>query len=433
MRDALLILPGGPRARIAPRLALLLSLFLGACDHLTPGAPDEAQELAGLIDGLSGPQRALHLKGDEEFARVFSVGDGLGPVFVAASCESCHVGDGKGHPLFLITRFGRSGGGAGSAGFDPMFEHGGPQLQDRAIPGYVAERLPTGATGVAGFMAPAVSGLGFLDAVDDSTLLRLADAADADADGISGRVQLLAPSDLHAAVVAHEALGGRSAGRGTVVGGRYIGRFGKKAQAVNLLQQVVGAYHQDMGITTDLIPTEIINPQVGAQATDAAPEPEVASGVVEAVTFYMKTLKVPPRRGATDADVVTGEQLFRASQCAQCHLPDLTTGESSIEALSRKVFHPFTDLLLHDMGPDLDDGYTEGSASTSEWRTAPLWGLGLAASFQGGTPRLLHDGRATSVEEAISYHGGEGAASRTWFNALAPDQRRQLLAYLRSL
>ncbi len=414
-------------------VGVALALLLAGCDQLTPSAPDVSQELAGLVDGLSRPQRALHLQGDAEFARVFSPSDGLGPVFVAASCESCHVGDGKGHPLFRITRFGREGTGSSGPVFDPMSSDGGPQLQDRAIQGYIAEKIPSTSTGIAGFIAPAVSGLGFLDAVDDTTLMKLADPNDANSDGISGRLQLLEPTELHAAVIAQEVLSGAGSARGTLVGGRHIGRFGKKAQAINLLQQVVGAYHQDMGITTDLIPIEIYNPQVGAQARDAVPEPEVTSPVVDAVVFYMKTLKVPPRRNAQGADVVAGEQLFRASQCAQCHLPDLTTGESPIAALSRKLFHPFTDLLLHDMGPDLNDGYTEGSATNAEWRTAPLWGLGLAAGAQGGTARLLHDGRATSIEQAISFHGGEGAASRTWFNALTPEQRRQLLAYLRSL
>jgi CxxC motif-containing protein (DUF1111 family) len=409
---------------------LLVALAAAGCDALMPGAPDPDRELVGIVDGLSGPQRAAHVAGDREFARVFSARDGLGPVFVAPSCESCHAGDGKGHPLFVITRFGRMLPG----GFDPMRAAGGPQLQDRAVLGYLAERVPGGASGVARFLAPAVTGLGYLEAVDDTTLLNLADETDADGDGISGRVQLVDPSDLLARVVSLEGVaaeGGPT--RGMLVGGRYIGRFGKKALSVNLLHQVVTAYHQDMGITSDLIPDEIFNPQVGPFTGDQVPEPEVSAAVVNAVTFYIKTLRAPPRRNAQDPDVLAGEQLFLASDCAKCHVPALTTGRSPLAVFDRVTFYPYTDLLLHDMGPELDDGYTEGRATTSEWRTAPLWGLGLAGRTQGGTPRLLHDGRATSIEEAISYHGGEAAASRTWFNALGATARRQFLAFLNSL
>ena len=417
-----------------PRLRATLLILAGAgtlaCDALMPGAPDPAEELVGAIDGLSGPQRAMHAIGDREFARVFGTADGLGPVFVAPSCESCHAGDGKGHPVFNITRFGRMVSGS----FDPMRASGGPQLQDRAILGYVAERLPAGVTGVSRFTAPSVTGLGFLEAVDDSTLQRLADPSDANADGISGRLQLMDASDLVARVIAMESAAATGVPtRGTSIGGQYIGRFGKKAQSVNLVQQVAGAYHQDMGVTSDLIPDEIFNPHVGAFTGDLVPEPEVSAAVVNAVTFYIKTLRVPPRRHLTQPDVIAGEQLFVAGGCAACHLPALTTGASHLAVLDRVTFHPFTDLLLHDMGPELDDGYTEGRATTSEWRTAPLWGLGLAASLQGGTPRLLHDGRATSIPQAISFHGGEAAASRTWFNSRSVDDRRRLLAYLNSL
>lgn len=395
-----------------------------------PGAPDPDHELAGAINDMSGPQRAMHAVGDREFARMFAAADGLGPVFVAASCESCHAGDGKGHPVFNITRFGRMVRGQ----FDPMRAAGGPQLQNRAVLGYLAESVPGAATGVARLTAPAVTGLGFLEVVDDSTLLRLQDPHDLDGDGISGRVQLVDANDLLARVVSLQALADDdSPTRGTLVDGQYIGRFGKKALAVNLLQQVATAYHQDMGLTSDIIPDEIFNPQVGAFSGDAAPEPEVPASVLNAVTFYIKTLRVPPRRNATHPDVLAGEQLFATSQCATCHRTTLTTGASHMAVLDRKIFHPFTDLLLHDMGPELDDGYTEGRATTAEWRTAPLWGLGLASAQQGGTPHLLHDGRATSVTQAIAFHGGEAAASRTWFNALSSELKRQLLAYLNSL
>lgn len=412
-------------------LAAAFAVGLAACDSVMPGAPAEEDVLAGTVPGLTGPQVAMHAAGDAEFARTFSAAEGLGPVFVAASCESCHVGDGKGHPVFNITRFGRML--AGDV-FDGMRAAGGPQLQDRAVLGYAAERLPNAATAYTRLTAPAVTGLGYLEAVDDTTLINLADPDDLDGDGISGRLQLVDSTDLLASVVAFEAVAQDGPPtRGTLVNGQYIGRFGKKALSVNLLHQVATAYHQDMGITSDLIPDEIFNPAVGAFTGDAAPEPEVGSSAVNAVTFYIKTLKAPPRRNAADPDVAAGELLFDNGPCASCHLPQMTTGASSIAALDRVTFRPYTDLLLHDMGPALDDGYTEGRALTREWRTAPLWGLGLAASAQGGSMHLMHDGRAKSIEAAIQLHGGEASVSRAWFDGLTDAQRRQVLAYLKSL
>jgi CxxC motif-containing protein (DUF1111 family) len=188
-----------------------------------------------------------------------------------------------------------------------------------------------------------------------------------------------------------------------------------------------------MGITSDLIPDEIFNPVVGPFTGDGTPEPEVSAAVVNAVVFYVKTLKAPPRRNASNIDVLAGETLFNNGPCASCHVPQLMTGDSPIPALHRVAFKPYTDLLLHDMGVDLDDGYTEGRATTSEWRTAPLWGIGLAAQVQGGQMYLLHDGRAKTIQEAVGFHGGEAAASRAWFNALSVTQRAQLIAFVMSL
>jgi CxxC motif-containing protein (DUF1111 family) len=409
---------------------LLLLATVAGCDLLTPGAPAEEDVLDGTIAGMTASQVRQHLAGDEEFARRFSVSDGLGPVFVATSCEQCHVGDGKGHPAFNLTRFGR----AASAGFDPMVEDGGPQLQHRSIPGYPAETLPEGVTGVSAFTPPAVTGLGFLDAVDDATLIALADPSDADGDGVSGRLQLHEPSELIETVLALEARGSPEPGaRGTLVDGGYIGRFGKKALTVNLLHQTVGAYHQDMGITSDLIPEDLFNPRAGSRAADGAADPETSSATVANVVFYLKTLRAPSRRDVGEPDVLEGERLFEQIGCAGCHLPTLVTGASELEVLDRVEFHPYTDLLLHDMGPELDDGYTEGRASTSEWRTAPLWGIGIQERFQGGRAFYLHDGRAGTLPEAIGHHGGEGAASRDAFEALTPEDQARLVRFLRSL
>ncbi|NNE69691.1 MAG: c-type cytochrome [Rhodothermales bacterium] len=397
---------------------VVAALILGGCDAVTPSLPDDSDVLAGPLEGLSGAQMASHLKGDAGFARVFSPAEGLGPLFVAASCESCHVADGKGHDVTTLTRFGQFRGGR----FDPMREAGGPQLQHRAVAGYEAERIPREATGVTRLMAPAVTGLGFLEAVPDDVLLELADPLDADGDGVSGRpgwIEL--PPWVSPGPAAREN------------NGRYIGRFGKKSAARDLVHQTANAYSQDMGLTTEFLPRDLTNPVVGMDTGDIAPDPEIQSDEFQSVVFYIRTLKEPPRRNEDDPQVQRGERIFAEALCTACHVPTLRTGPSAIESLDRVTFAPYTDLLLHDMGPELDDGYAEGGALTSEWRTAPLWGIGLAADSQGGEARYLHDGRAATLEEAILLHGGEAARSREAYNRLSAADRDALIAFLESL
>lgn len=422
-------IPPGPR-RFGSMVVLLLGPTLAGCDALLPDLPDEAEVLDAPLEGLTPDQLAVHLAGDEQFGRRFGVDDGLGPIFNSASCDQCHVGEGKGHLLFNLSRFGRMT----DDGFDPMRAAGGPQLQDRAIPGFRPESPPAGVTGMADFMPPSVTGLGYLEAVDDATLLALEDPDDTDGDGISGRVQIIDETTGLSEVADLEGLAAEGpATRGTVVDGGFIGRFGRKAGTINLLHQTITAYHQDMGLTTDLLPRDLLSVETGNFAEDGVADPEVSSAELNAVVFYLKTLREPLRRNRDDPVVGAGEEIFADIGCAACHLPELTTGRSEIEALDRVTFHPYSDLLLHDMGPELNDGYTEGRATTSEWRTTPLWGLGLSADFQGGQPFFMHDGRARTLEEAIELHGGEGSASRDGFRALDADERAALLAFLRSL
>jgi CxxC motif-containing protein (DUF1111 family) len=419
------------RHRRLVRLLVLPSVALLACvEPFLPGAPDATTTLDGPIDGLSPTQVAAHLRGDGEFARRFAATDGLGPLFVATSCESCHVGDGKGHPLFDITRFGRRT----ANGFDGMAADGGPQLQNRAILGYAAERIPAGATATARFMAPSVTGLGYLEALEDATILAHADPNDANGDGVSGRPSLVDSTDFIADLVSvSDVAAGAAQTRHQPHQGKYVGRFGKKARTINLLHQTVFAYSEDMGITTEHVPRDLYNRQTGSQATDGVADPEAAASVVDAVVFYLRTLRPPPRRNADDTAVREGEQLFSQIGCAACHIPTLRAGVSDIPQVSGASFSPYTDLLLHDMGPELDDGYTEGDAAPFEWRTAPLWGVGLAERAQGGGAHYLHDGRATTLRDAIRLHGGEGGRSRTAFDRLPPSQQERLLAFLRSL
>jgi CxxC motif-containing protein (DUF1111 family) len=193
----------------------------------------------------------------------------------------------------------------------------------------------------------------------------------------------------------------------------------------DLLQQTANAYNQDIGITSSYAPQDTY--------TGSTIDPEIATCTVDDVVFYLRTLKAPIQRDRGDAQVMAGEQIFSSVGCAKCHTPELHTGASSIAALADRTIRPFSDLLLHDMGPELDDGYTEGSALTSEWRTPPLWGLGLSPDSQGGSYFLLHDGRATSIEQAIEAHGGEGRSSREAYQQLSTTERDALLRFLESL
>jgi len=380
-----------------------------ACQKILPGAPNDDNTLDGPVAGLTAEQNARFLAGDIAFNdEVFTNKTGLGPLFVASSCGTCHAGDGKGHPFTTLTRFGQ----VDETG-NHFLSQGGPQLQHRALPGYTPEQIPAGAT-FSKFMPPANTGLGFLEAVPDATLIAMADENDADGDGISGRVNWVKTPTYTDASSGH-----------VEQNGKYIGRFGKKAAVFNLLQQTVGAYSQDMGINSSYEPYDTY--------TGSEIESEVSNKTVLDLVFYLQTLKAPIQRNQEDAGVNAGKLLFVSTGCGKCHTPQLQTGTSPIAALSGKTFAPYTDLLLHDMGAGLDDGYTEGSAKTSEWRTPPLWGLGLSKISQGGKYFLLHDGRAQSIEEAILLHGGEGNSSKTKFQQLTQEEKNNLLKFLESL
>ena len=383
-----------------------------------PPAPADEEILAGTIPGLTPQQELEHLTGDANFGQIFSKEDGLGPIFVQNSCANCHIGNGKGHPTTELTRFANVNGTV----VDYLLTKGGPQLQQRAILGYTPEALPAEANVFSKRIAPAVMGLGYIAALDDQSILNNADPNDLNGDGISGRPNYVNPTDFFSPLPIH-----------IPVAGQYIGRFGKKAEKVTIQDQVVFALKQDIGITSDFDMHDLFNPQNGANTGDNVADPEVSASFVNSLVFYMRTLKAPPRRNADDADVKAGEQLFTQIGCASCHISTFTTPQSDISALSNQTFHPYSDFLLHDMGQLLDDNYPEGSASGFEWRTPPLWGLGLAKDSQGGQMFLLHDGRATTFEQVISFHGGEAASRRTAFNALNQDEKNKIIKFLESL
>ena len=394
-------------------IAIVIIVLLGAgiisCEKILPNAPADDQLLDGPVAGLSYDQNRRFLAGDLAFNdEIFTSQTGLGPVFVATSCGTCHAGDGKGHPFTTLTRFGQTD----SSG-NKFLHQGGPQLQNSALPGYTPEEIPSGAA-FSRFMPPANTGLGFLELVADADIIAMADPDDANGDGISGVPNwitvptFIAPNET---AISHH--------------GKYIHRFGKKAAAYNLLHQTVNAYNQDIGITTSFEPIDVYS----GLATDA----ELTNQTVHNVVFYLQTLKAPIQRNPTDAQVQKGKENFIQSGCENCHKQTLQTGFSSIPALSEKSFHPYTDLLLHDMGPGLDDGYTEGGATTAEWRTPPLWGLGLSPNSQGGQFFLLHDGRAHSIEEAIEFHAGEATGSKIKFNQLSEADKNSVIQFLKSL
>ena len=389
-------------------LVLLLTILIYSCETTSPAGPKEFEVLDGPIAGLSTEQQSQFLKGDVAFGEVFTIDRGLGPIFVSNQCASCHAGDGKGSQFVRFTRFGQSD----TLG-NQFLNMGGPQLQHKAIPGFEPEKLPADATS-SDLIAPAVTGLGFIDAVPDATLIALSDPNDLDGDGISGRPHYnTVPNYIQLRPNSIEK------------NGKYISRFGKKGAAYNLLHQTSAAYNQDMGITSLFEP---IDPYSGLEV-----DPEVSTQTVNNLVFYLKTLKQPIPRDQDNPDVLEGKQLFEQIDCTKCHSPTLRTGFSPIAALSEKDFHPYSDLLLHDMGPGLDDNYTEGFALTSEWKTPPLWGLGLSKESQGGNYFLLHDGRAMSIEEAILLHGGEAEVSKNKFSELINSQKEKLIKFLESL
>ncbi len=384
-------------------------IFIVSCDSVMPASLEEDQLLDGPVSGLTGAEHRQFLLGDAAFnTEIFTGQSGLGPVFVATSCGSCHAGDGKGHPFTTLTRFGQS-----DASGNKFLAQGGPQLQHRALPGYSGERLPDGASS-SRFVAPINTGLGFMELVSDVDLLAMADPEDIDGDGISGIVNWnTIPSYVKVAdgAVSHE--------------GKYITRFGKKASVYNLLQQTANAYNQDIGITSSFEPVDVYS--------HLEVDPEISTQTINNVVFYLQTLKAPIQRSTEREEVIKGKDLFVGISCEKCHKQTLRTGNSHIAALANKEFHPYSDLLLHDMGSQLDDGYTEGTAKTYEWRTAPLWGLGLSPNSQGGSYYLLHDGRAHSIEEAILWHGGEAASSRQSYEQLSDADKELLITFLKSL
>ncbi|MDR5652524.1 di-heme oxidoredictase family protein [Ruixingdingia sedimenti] len=396
--------------------------------------------------------------------------DGLGPLYNARACQDCHLKDGRGHPpegpqdarVSMFLRLSRpaetpEAAAAGIAEWiatrpDPVY---GGQLQDLAAPGHAAEgrmevdytdepvtladgtvvtlRRPTYAISNPGYgplpadlmisprVAPQMIGLGLLEAIPAADILAHEDPDDADGDGISGRAQIV-PSARY--------------------GVPMLGRFGLKAGKPTVEEQSAGAFSGDMSLSTPLHPDpwgECTAAQPACRSAPHGQEPGIRDGLevdaesLDLVAFYSRNLGVPERRNIDDPQVLQGKGVFHALNCTGCHVPKHVTHRLKGQPeQSFQLIWPYTDLLLHDMGPGLADGRPEGRATGSEWRTPPLWGIGLTATVSGHT-QFLHDGRARSLSEAILWHGGEAQAARDGFAALTKADRDALIAFLESL
>jgi CxxC motif-containing protein (DUF1111 family) len=363
-------------------------------------------QLGDPLPGLSAAERARFDSGRVVFDSTFTPEVGLGPLFNASGCAECHEDPISGANGDEVERH--------AAVFHPenpgfpcdlLATQGGPVFQDSVTPALRAalgidnEPLPPNVTTVAARTTADVFGFGLLDAVSDSTILAHADPDDRNGDGISGR-----PNRF---------FDGR------------LGRFGRKALVPTLRQFNDGAFQIEMGITNPSVPVEgTVTGNPLPAGTDPTPEPELGARGLELTDAFVRLL-APPAPLKQSAEARRGRDVFTQTGCPSCHVPTLRTGDNPIAALSRKEVAAYTDLLLHDMGPDLAD-ICFALATPSEFRTEPLMGLRLATQF-------LHDGRAKTPEQAIDQHGGEGTKSRDLFRALPAADRAALVAFLKTL
>ena len=461
---------------------LLLALGLGGCDdapRFTQPEPGEARSGGDTTVGKAdrnafsmpsanlSPSRRLDFSVGNSFFRspwviapsTTTARDGLGPLFNTNACQNCHIKDGRGHPpapdavnsVSMLVRLSIPDQPAYARLIEqtgvvpePVY---GAQLQDMAVPGVAPEgkvrveyqpelvhfkdgtavelQKPTLQITQLGYgpmhpdtrfsarVAPPMIGLGLLEAIPEEAILANANTGD----GVAGRPNRVWDDAQQKTV---------------------LGRFGWKAGQPNLNQQNVHAFSGDMGLTTSLRPVDDCTP---AQ-TDClqAPngngpdgEPEVSDNILRLVEFYTRNLAVPARRDVGSPQVLAGKNLFYQAGCASCHTPTFTTSANAAEPeLANQVIHPYSDLLLHDMGDGLADNRTEFAASGRDWRTAPLWGIGLTRTVSGHT-RFLHDGRARNLLEAVLWHGGEAEPARQQVLQFDAGQRAALLEFLNSL
>ncbi|MFJ7315710.1 di-heme oxidoredictase family protein [Pseudomonas sp. NPDC098747] len=466
--------------------ALFLALGLSACDdapRFTKAEPGEArsggaatvrktdQNAFSLPSANLPPSRRVDFSVGNSFFRspwvtapsTTTARDGLGPLFNTNACQNCHIKDGRGHPplpdaansVSMLVRLSipdapQYAKVIEQLGVVPEPVYGG-QFQDMAVPGVVPEgkvrveytpvpvRFKDGTevelrkpllqitqlgygpmhpdTRFSARVAPPMIGLGLLEAIPEDAILANAAAQAKEKNAVNGRPNQVWDDELQKTV---------------------IGRFGWKAGQPNLNQQNVHAFSGDMGLTTSLRPFDDCTD--AQTACKQAPngngpngEPEVSDNILRLVLFYSRNLAVPARRGINDEQVLAGKNLFFQAGCQSCHTPKYTTAANAAEPeLANQVIRPYSDLLLHDMGDGLADHRTEFQASGRDWRTPPLWGIGLTQAVSGHT-QFLHDGRARNLLEAVLWHGGEATAAQQQVLAFNAEQRAALLAFLNSL
>ncbi len=402
---------------------------------------------------LTEQKEEIHEVGDVGFEAVFNsdpnqLNYGLGPLFNNVSCASCHVGDGRGKApeagealSSLLIRISIPGVGAhGSPNPVPGF---GGQLQQKGILGAAPEAtvnvayteqtytfpdgeaytlrkpiytltapyqaLPSGLM-ISPRMASPVFGLGLLEAVSEADIMALSDVDDANGDGISGKPNRVWNVEKQSFT---------------------LGRFGWKAGQPTVIQQSAGAYNEDMGVTSFIFPVESTHGQ--PQGVLATGKKEISDSVLFTVAYYVRTLAVPGRRKADDATVQHGKALFKQVGCTNCHNAMFTT-QTNVAApeFSNHTIFPYTDMLLHDMGEGLADNRPEFDADGYEWRTPPLWGIGLTKAVNGHN-NFLHDGRARNFIEAIMWHAGEAETAKNKFATLSKANRTAIIKFLESL
>jgi len=352
--------------------------------------------------------------------------DGLGPLFNANACTTCHISDGRVAPYndngttseTFLFRVGNENGDV-----HPVF---GGQLQTQATSGNAETSMTwvknssnkiefissadVGNFNIGGRISPHLLGMGLLDLVSEETILEYEDIHDSNNDGVSGRAHWVMEE-----------------------GKRRVGRFGWKAINFSLRTQNAGAMHQDMGLTTPVNPNEnCTDQQTVCSEQPNGGTPEVSETALQQVVDFMTALSVPDRRISNQETFDKGAKIFETVGCASCHRPTMTTGTSSkFSSLSNQKIYPYTDLLLHDMGQSLADGVKEKDATGSEWRTPPLWGIGIVEQKEGA--RFLHDGRASSIKEAIELHDGEAKNAKDKFMKLETNEVDELMNFIRAI
>lgn len=419
---------------------------------------------------LTDDEEEMHTDGDTHFETEFVNHDdrnaadqnGVGPVFNNNSCVGCHIRDGRGKPetgtshntmLFKISQIENGNSVNPTTGAPYPIPYYGTQLGDSAVYGYSPEgkvsisyttssytfsdgEVVEMRTPVYTFqdlydssnwpssdnlmysprVAPPVFGRGLIEAIPDADIAALADENDENGDGISGKVQWVTDPETSET---------------------RAGRFALKGENPTIRAQHAGAYLQDMGVTSSIFSTESCmeagtQPQCAGDSVTT--EPEISDESFDLVVFYVQTLGVPARRNMDKSGVGEGKATFNTIGCSSCHVARFVTSssESYIRPVRNQTIYPYSDFLLHDMGDGLADNRPVFNASGSEWKTPPLWGLGLTGTVSGHT-MLLHDGRAQSITEDILWHGGEAESAKTAFTSLSKTDRDNLLAFLRSL